>query len=168
MATAPDLFQIIYSFSPVSGGSLPLGPSPRYGLIEEPQISPRAQGSIVLPNGSKYDPHQSYDSPLTPKELIVRRILKPVPTEALEDTEASITSWYNSNIVARLGQRGTLYGTAYYIPNSSATARLLQATLDWSLPRQIVTNIGGLGNATPGIKTALLTLTFDMLTEWTY
>ncbi len=176
MATANDLLQTLHAFTTASSpynltffGSLTSGSG---NVLIRPYTYPtettRVPNSIILPNGSKYDPWQTYDAPLTPKTLSYSVILKPA-TAGSENTEAAITGYYNSFSVQFVGLRGTLNGASYGIVSGpTATARLLQAKMVWDLPRQIPTAIGGEGSATPGIKTAVITYTFDLLTTWDY
>lgn len=182
MATASNLLQTLYTFeisaSPFvltfngaiqttigGGGSVLIKPA------AYPTYSGETRRSIVLPNGSKFDPYQTYDAPVTPGEAIVVVRLKPGSTSipgALEDTEKAIATYYNEYAMQFVGKRGTLYGAAQNISSSTeATARLIRVQMDWGLPWQIPTDIGGGGNATPGIKTALVTFTFDLITAFT-
>lgn len=172
MATATSLLQTFTTFdmsvSPytltlygTAGGQIYITP------VAYPTVSGETRGSIVLPNGVKYDPHQTYAAPQILGTVDAVLNIRPLNLSALEDTEDSITRYYYT-CISCLGIRGTLYSGGYYPTSASATARLLKIKMDWNLPKQIPTSIGGTGNAAPGIKTATITLTFDLITAWTF
>lgn len=182
MATASNLLQTIYSFEISAApfvlpiyGQIPTTVGGGGSLLSTPTAYPTVSGetrrSMVLPNGSKYDPYGSYDAPVTPGDAIVVVRLRPGAggiAGALEDTEKAIATYYNEYAMQFMGKRGTLYGAAQNISSGTeATARLIRVQMDWGLPWQLPTDIGGLGNGTPGIKTALVTFTFDLITAFT-
>lgn len=163
MSTLPYAVSFFGTINSGTGGSASIRPY-RY-----PTTTNTARSSILLPNGTKYDPHQTYDAPQTPGVLSYSVVLKPASSSNQELVESAITGYYNDFCVQAWGKRGTLVGAAYGISTStSATARLIRVSMEWGLPKQIPTDIGGSGSATPGVKTAIVNFEFDLLTSWSF
>lgn len=132
--------------------------------------------SIVLPNGSKYDPHGTYAAPKVPGSVSFEVVLR-----ARRDIEVSATDRNNleTEIMSvfagwstLIGYRGILYGAfGHYFSDTKqaeATARFTGLSANWGMPKQISTLFGGPGKTTRGIETATLKLSFDLLSNWTW
>ncbi len=125
--------------------------------------------SVVLPNGAKYDPYQTYTAPDTPGEATVQTLLK--PTSAAVDisyVESQILSLYNVHAEG-IGLHGTLYAHDSGGAAATATCRFIGLNVRHSdYPRIIPTSMGGPGLTTKGIMTAEFIYTFDLLSQWTF
>lgn len=119
-------------------------------------------GSIVLPNGSKYDPYQIYDAPVTPGIVTVTLVLKPFSSDAAT-TQDLIEGFYASEISGYIGVRGTLHGVSHNF-SMSATARMVAARIQYN---QYPWRRRLDSSDVPGVQTATIDLDFDMLINWT-
>lgn len=128
--------------------------------------------SIVLPNGSKYDPHGTYAAPKVPGSVSFEVVLR-----ARQDIEVSATDRNNleteimgvfAGWSTLIGYRGILYGAFADTKPSEATARFTGLSANWGMPKQISRFRGGPGKTTRGIETATLKLSFDLLSNWTW
>jgi len=136
--------------------------------------SATAQPSIItLPNGSRFDPHQTYAGPQTPGiftvsvTLIPNRVAIAAGTYTLNQTESAI-QYYHRSAMYLLNRQGELTGANADEDVTTATARLIGIDASWGMPKQIPTTLGGVGQNTRGVESMNLTFTFDMLTKWSW
>lgn len=183
MATALATIQIIDNFyvAGAGGGVVQMrGREHYFGiggggcLIRFVYATPSAKSavsSIILPNGAKYDPYQTYAGPQTPGMLDVSVTLTPdhagiaAGTYTLNQTESAI-QYYHRRVMTFLNKRGEITGANADNDLVTATARLIGIEADWKHPKQIPSVLGGQGQNTPGVVTASFVFTFDMLTPW--
>lgn len=134
------------------------------------QNTQRAQ-SIVLPNGSKYDPFQIYDTPQTPSEFVASsKVLAKTGLSEIGNAqvENAIGSWFDTHS-ALVGLRATFTAYSAYNVAYTCTARLIGISMRpfQDFPVQIPAGMGGEGSGTPGMMGAQISYTFDQITNWT-
>lgn len=132
-----------------------------------------SKSSRILPNGSKYDPYQTYAGPQTPGELVIEVAWVPnwerinAGAFTRNQTETTIQGLYYESMYM-LNRRGELTGANASSDVTTATARLIDVSIRWGMPKQIPTILGGTGQANRGIEYARVSYKFDMLTEWSW
>lgn len=132
-------------------------------------------GTIPLPNGTKYDPHQIYDVPKVPGSVSVYVWLIPAAeliaasSTTLNRTESAIMAFY-AGASALVGFRGTLSGRHAYHDDTqklaTATARLVGLDANWNPPKQVPVPWGPGVHQTKGLEAVNVKFTFDLLTNW--
>lgn len=134
-------------------------------------------GSVILPNGSKYDPYQVYNAPQVPGTVDVYFWMLPdhasinAAAVTLNQTETAIMAYY-AWISSLIGYRGTLYGWMSSAYNSelgaTATARFTGLSTTWGPPKQVPSAYGAGAGQTKGIESLFIKASFDLITNWAW